>query len=184
MRTNSNQKIGFSFRFAVSFVIVSGQQSFLWRPSFKTSWFEKQRSTLSNLHIRNGSNANPGKKAAPMFKRQVSRKRCLQTMGPSAIKVFNPGGCPETCRKQVVRHMTSRRSRNMPRPSGSPHDFSQTTPRIKKFDFRGARFQSKTCASFSKIHQIDLNRVWALSHNTFYCAKLVAKSAAAVFQYG
>ena len=124
----------------------------------------------------------PWKKAAPKFKRQVSRKRCLQTMGPSAIKVFNPGGCPETCRKQVVRHMTSRRSRNMPRPSGSPHDFSQTTPRIKKFDFRGARFQSKAYASFSKIHQIELNRVWALFHDTFECAKLVAGSAAAVFQ--
>ena len=54
--------------FAVSFVIASGQQSFLWRPSFETSWFEKQRSTLSNLHFRNESNANPGKR----------RLRCLR----------------------------------------------------------------------------------------------------------
>ena len=64
--------------FAVRFVFASGQQSFLSRPSFEKSWLEKQRSPLSNLRFRNGPSANPGKTDLK-FKRQVSRKRFLQT---------------------------------------------------------------------------------------------------------
>ena len=93
----------FCARFGSSLLLDSSP--FCRAPLSKDAGSKKQRSPQSNLHFQNAATANPGK-ADPKHKWRVSRKRFPQQMGPSEIKVFNPGGSPEKCQNKVVRHMT------------------------------------------------------------------------------